>query len=146
MAKKTKPTMWEEGKTILMPKALHKKWTKALRSGKYNQGKGSLMERVYEGYGYTTNFCCLGVLCDIAGSGDIEDLGLPSPEFLMAEGVRFRNRSDKNGGNEGDGVRFRNFVDDPLLVGNKSAAAVNDSGKYDFKKIADLIDEVVQVY
>ncbi len=35
------------------------RWTWALRSGNYSQGKGLLRDR-------KGNFCCLGVLCDIA--------------------------------------------------------------------------------
>ena len=32
-------------------------WVKALRSGKYNKGKGALS--------YQGSFCCLGVLCEV---------------------------------------------------------------------------------
>jgi hypothetical protein len=44
-----------------MKKDVAKKWTEALRSGKYAQGRGSLCQ-------YAENdrsFCCLGVLCDL---------------------------------------------------------------------------------
>ena len=37
------------------------KWVEALRSGKYKQGRGQL--RLGDTY------CCLGVLCDIMGTG-----------------------------------------------------------------------------
>lgn len=42
-----------------MKKSVAKKWVKALRSGEYKQGKGRLVDR-------NDNFCCLGVLCNIA--------------------------------------------------------------------------------
>lgn len=42
-----------------MKKKIRKKWVKALKSGKYQQGKESLRSR-------TNKFCCLGVLCDLA--------------------------------------------------------------------------------
>jgi hypothetical protein len=38
------------------------KWVKALRSGKYTQGRGRLKTT-------TGRHCCLGVLCDITGEG-----------------------------------------------------------------------------
>ena len=42
-----------------LPKKFMKKWTKALRSGNYDQGTGTLLD---DGH-----FCCLGVACDIVG-------------------------------------------------------------------------------
>ncbi len=44
-----------------MEKTLKKKWLKALRSGEYEQGTGAL-HKVEE-----NTYCCLGVLCEIAG-------------------------------------------------------------------------------
>lgn len=40
-----------------MKKAIATKWVKALRSGKYKQGRGCLLD---EG-----KYCCLGVLCEV---------------------------------------------------------------------------------
>lgn len=40
-----------------MNKKIKKLWVKALRSGKYKQGKGQLRTK--------NSFCCLGVLCDL---------------------------------------------------------------------------------
>lgn len=47
-----------------MNKRLKAAWVKALRSGKYRQGKGSLKEENLSG---ETEFCCLGVLNEVAG-------------------------------------------------------------------------------
>jgi hypothetical protein len=41
-----------------MKKDIAKLWTKALRSGKYKQGKHTLRN-------HDNSFCCLGVLCDL---------------------------------------------------------------------------------
>ena len=41
-----------------MKKNIMEKWVKALRSGKYKQGKGYLNR-------YNDTFCCLGVLCEL---------------------------------------------------------------------------------
>ncbi len=45
-----------------MEKELKDKWVAALRSGEYRQGK-------YELYDRDESFCCLGVLCAVAGIG-----------------------------------------------------------------------------
>jgi hypothetical protein len=52
----------------------HRKlWVEALRSGKYTQGTGALLN---EG-----NYCCLGVACDISelGRWDDDDYVVPAP-------------------------------------------------------------------
>lgn len=42
-----------------MNKKIKEDWVKALRSGKYKQGKGELHNKE------DNTFCCLGVLCDL---------------------------------------------------------------------------------
>lgn len=59
-----------------LPKAFKAKWVAALRSGKYKQCTGSLVEKDYLTSKIT--HCCLGVACEIAGSkrNKIMDQGL----------------------------------------------------------------------
>lgn len=45
-----------------MNERVMKKWTKALRSGKYKQGRAALCVEDSKG---NKSFCCLGVLCDL---------------------------------------------------------------------------------
>lgn len=45
----------------IMDPVVKKKWLKALRSGKYEQGQECLLTRTEEG----DKFCCLGVLCNL---------------------------------------------------------------------------------
>ena len=45
-----------------MKKEIAKKWVKALRSGKYKQGKGFLKQLNKDG---EPRHCCLGVLCEL---------------------------------------------------------------------------------
>lgn len=45
-----------------MNERVMKKWTKALRSGKYKQGYAALCVEDSKG---NKSFCCLGVLCDL---------------------------------------------------------------------------------
>jgi len=48
---------------VKFTKAEIRKWVKALESGKYKQGKGQLVQTVFE----EKEYCCLGVLCDVLG-------------------------------------------------------------------------------
>ena len=55
------------------------KWLEALESGKYKQGAGNLVQ-IYSGPQLTDNvappedkYCCLGVLCEVAGLKRAED-------------------------------------------------------------------------
>lgn len=49
-----------------LPKRIKTKWLKALRSGKYKQGKGTLYDPT------TKTFCCLGVLEHVCLDGKVE--------------------------------------------------------------------------
>lgn len=80
-----------------LPKRIKDKWVKALRSGKYIQGKGELYSGEVMG---KPSCCCLGVLehvCgtpleDIKGKGFTQDLSSPkSPKHLRIED----NRGDR---------------------------------------------------
>lgn len=57
-----------------MDAELKAKWAEALESGKYKQGDGNL---IYRARRDERAFCCLGVLCDIAGTqwNEIDDAG-----------------------------------------------------------------------
>lgn len=48
-------------KEVKFPKNIKKAWIKALRSGKYKQGKGTLFFPLHKKY------CCLGVLTRVCG-------------------------------------------------------------------------------
>ena len=92
-------------------KAVLGKWAKALRSGKYAQGRGTLRNG--------DNFCCLGVLCDIvapnAWDGDgchRGEAGLPSTSVLRTAGV----------------------------TDERDFAALNDTARATFAEIADVVD------
>lgn len=79
-------------------------WVKALRSGKYEQGKSLLKNR--------NKFCCLGVACDLAGVAweDCEQPSLASSDFktvgadilykslslTVEEAERLANLNDRN--------------------------------------------------
>lgn len=104
-----------------MNKRIAKKWTKALRSGKYEQTNGKLQDH----YGY----CCLGVLCELAvKEGVIETYSggvLPEKvrgwaEIKSSEGQFFNSKN-----------RIKYLVD------------YNDNMDFSFKQIAGIIDRNV---
>jgi hypothetical protein len=59
-----------------MKREIRDRWTAALRSGEYEQGRSTLRDR-------EDRYCCLGVLCDVLGQdvpqGDYRD---PGPSCL----------------------------------------------------------------
>jgi len=114
-----------------MKKSIAKKWVKALRSGAYQQGTSQLVDE-------NDNFCCLGVLCNLAvdegigewvrGSGgwvfktegDVDDQVLPLEVRLWA----------------GMSSTAGEIKDDCLTE-------LNDTGK-SFKEIASIIEKNVE--
>lgn len=95
---------------------LKKKWTDALRSDKYRQGKYALHNRVAETH------CCLGVLADVAG---LE---------LTDDGTNVRGENGAPGGYE---------PLEELLNGHSSLTfwRMNDRDGKTFAEIADYIEE-----
>jgi hypothetical protein len=110
-----------------------KRWLAALRSGRYEQGKGFLQKG--------NQYCCLGVACDIFADrfdiskikdGDITLYNhsrqrLP-PQLIAALGLR-------------DAI---GMFSGPIQYGDcvlQALAGMNDSGKFTFAEIADFIEQ-----
>jgi hypothetical protein len=122
-----------------MKKSIAKKWVKALRSGAYQQGTYQLVDE-------NDNFCCLGVLCNLAvdegigewvrGSGgwvfktegDVDDQVLPLEVRLWAGMSSTAGRIDGNINNQ--------FELCTLVV-------LNDAGE-SFKELASIIEKNVE--
>jgi hypothetical protein len=94
----------------LTPDQLVKKWISALRSGKYKQAHGALKGR--DGY------CCLGVLCVVAGI----EIG-PDEGYLSVPVQQLAGLASEVG----------------CIKGSQSLANLNDAGK-SFAEIADIIE------
>lgn len=124
-----------------MKKSVMTKWVAALRSGKYKRGSGKLRKIV----GGVERHCCLGVLCDISpksnkkwsydegdkvygfesgGKGDFDFESLPSDIVIWA-------------GMDSDLGYFLTIADGK----SRNLADINDSGKYTFNHIADIIEK-----
>ena len=110
-----------------------KKWVKALRSGEYAQGREVLC-RAGDKHDY---FCCLGVLADIYMQevGELEIRGGRS----KGENYTYNYNPCTLPGPVRDwsGVRFEtgDFGESGSLV------TLNDSRRYGFKRIADVIEK-----
>ncbi len=119
MATKIKKEKTEYGK---LPKGFKKKWIKALRSGKFKQGIGSL--ELVNSVGEIKN-CCLGVACRLQHprkklpGGYIENIGKVNvPKILMGDST--------------------NPLVDKLTKMNDGSCA---EPKRDFNGIADFIEK-----
>jgi hypothetical protein len=96
-----------------MKQGLKKKWVAALRSGEYKQGIGEL-------YVKDNSYCCLGVLCRVAGmtNSQIEKITvideeeetnyLLSPELLKKFGLT--EKQQKGAARMNDNQRDFNYI------------------------------------
>lgn len=115
-----------------MDEKMKKKWTNALRSGEYRQGRQALKTR-------DGAFCCLGVLCDIIPDNKCDDKWKDDPRYF---GYLFRHETA-----EKDFVSSSTYlpstIADAYDVNIQNAyelAKMNDNGS-SFEEIADWIDE-----
>jgi hypothetical protein len=122
---------------------IKKRWTDALRSGEYEQGKGGLRENTY---------CCLGVLCEIAREDGIGDWD----ERSEATGYAFSCTEDSDGAHLPEevwrwaGISF--IPEDEVVNGGDPVLEISESGStlscvsandtygLSFEEIADLIE------
>lgn len=116
---------------------IKEQWVKALRSGDYKQGQNVLRNKNDE-------FCCLGVLCDLAVKEGV--IGEPSrkPGF----DYYFYNGDDDWGGTKVLTLPVMEWAglsdDNPdvrlVRLGKTSLAELNDEN-WTFQRIADVIEE-----
>lgn len=136
--------------TLKMPKAMKQAWVDALRSGKYKQGYGRMCTVLGNG---GKSFCCLGVLQQ-AVDGDVEwadgeyakyvkltaptgqiahSVPMPSPLWLEGHHVDFVTN---------DGQSFGGGL--PVQHPFWTLSQMNDFKHFNFRQIADWIDENVE--
>jgi hypothetical protein len=117
-----------------MNPVIKEKWVAALRSGEYTQGTG-VLNRLDE------EFCCLGVLCEIAlkEGVDIEKALEPMRDYeVYTYGGSVYCLPDEV--ERWSGLDQDELVPHPVDDRNTTLAAVNDS-KVSFTVIADIIEE-----
>ena len=114
-----------------MSKQLKKQWVAALRSGKYMQTTGYLKKKEEDG---KCAYCCLGVLCSVAGLrlkkkssngffGHLDEWGLPEEDGI----THVPNE-------HGERIGLPKKVQDRLM-------RMNDSRGKTFKQIATYIEK-----
>ena len=114
-------------------------WTADLRSGKYEQGFGTLRQssRTVEGeYAY----CCLGVAC-LHPDAIVLDFTLSAYNLLPPDVVSLYCLTDNCGTfviDDASSLRLPTFL--PVVGGGCSLAAMNDDGRRPFSEIADVIE------
>ena len=110
------------------------KWLEALRGGGYKQGIGHLNGE--------KGFCCLGVLTDLAVKEGVGEWappeGAPIRTFVPASGEWMECSMAYLASPVGlwSGLNRQRVYDLGLMV-------KNDSGDWDFNRIADLIEEAL---
>ena len=123
-----------------MPNELNanaQKWVDALRSGKYTQGRKALHE--------DNEFCCLGVACDLY-SKEVSGTWVKEPDgstgfYFMVNGYSSQDNlpmpvGEWLGLNTNDGF----LIPDSSPGVAQSLIELNDNFRFDFKKIADVIE------
>src|SRR5271170_1949774 len=121
---------------------LQREWVTALRSGEYAQGYGKLAPAA-------GGYCCLGVLCEILVKKGVltksKEVNNPA-SYVGSDTTRGEYRSDSYltkiaqdlvGLTTGDGEYRIN--DGPLFAGT-SLTSANDSERFSFSQIADIIE------
>ena len=99
-----------------------RKWVEALRSGKYKQTRGALRDG--------DAFCCLGVACDISGTGKWSGGAFHGSRIVMPRvvvGWLGLDDSDPE-------------LSSPLRRNKRTASEFNDESKLTFAEIADAIE------
>jgi len=115
-----------------MNPAVKAKWLAALRSGKYKQGTGTLRDEF-------DNFCCLGVLCDVAvKSGLAIDV---KPPRETCDPWAYEGEAWYRPPQVMDWAGLINH--DPKIAdeGHEHLSALNDDAEMNFLEIADVIEE-----
>ena len=131
---------------IRMPQAVKERWINALRSGKYKQGQGSLLD---EAGGY----CCLGVLVKelegelhkLKDGDDVRYERMPSMEFLAKHGIepsRHVTFLDFDDVKYADPICFEIVTDDM----DATLPKLNDDWHYNFVEISNIIEDQVEGY
>ena len=123
-----------------MNKEIKARWVEALRSGNYEQGLHNLRRG--------SEFCCLGVLCDIV-KDDVNCDWLPKEDnfgtfYKFAESDEILPELVAiHAGLKGCSPEVQVTVKcgNEEAVGSQALTNLNDSGEYSFERLADLIEE-----
>jgi hypothetical protein len=129
-----------------------KKWIKALRSGKFKQGRGTLKQYNSK---RQAQHCCLGVLCDLYNQDMKKNKKKTLLEKVYHNDYYFSNGYSRFAGKKwylpknvmkwaglknSLGKFYIEDFDNDLYLGENSLADLNDTGKK-FKTISNIIEK-----
>jgi hypothetical protein len=107
------------------------KWVAALRSGAYRQGRGLLRSS-------TDEYCCLGVLCELAVADGIID----SPKVQARGGSAYLYGQQREiGFLPNEVIEWAGLTNGNPIIGSLSATNWNDNRNAPFLEIARLVEE-----
>ena len=121
-----------------LPKKFKEAWIKALKSGNYVQGAGSLMDNT-DNPSSTPTYCCLGVACSVAGVPEEYITGEWIKTDYSFEMDRYSEVPEILHG-ESDG----NELVEALSCMNDTHTADTTEHKFSFEDIADWIDDNIK--
>lgn len=107
-----------------MKQEVKKAWTKALRSGEYEQGYFRLRNPE------TNSYCCLGVLCDVL-ENQFPSIIEKTPEWRDYKSLPWIIKANLDILSKGDNDRISQLM------------AMNDSQTVSFETIADVIEAIL---
>src|SRR5687767_2414328 len=120
-------------------------WINALRSGNYRQGKNALARSTAEG----TEYCCMGVACEIAPFEDIKGLFTTNLLFLYDNEnmvMPLRVRQWLFGKQEvvlGNPYITSMDVEHEFFDNESSLAELKDAHGWTFDEIAEVIEQAI---
>jgi len=124
-----------------MNKAKAMKWVKALRSGKYKQGREVLLKTQNDSLdGKVVGHCCLGVLAEINGFGREKLCGLDLLNIEMQEVCGLTSESGEPLNNDDGDPQKVNVRHAKMDMEFDSLAEANDHG-VSFRTIATWIEK-----
>ena len=126
-----------------MKKNVMELWVKALRSGEYKQGIGTLRKASTKSA--SDEYCCLGVLCDISKRGAWNPPGMTGVREYLVGGDRIgglvpykvRDWAEMKSSN---GTRSGEYAP-PLYQLNDSKGGPSGGRNHTFQEIADIIEK-----
>ena len=139
-----------------MKQNIMRKWIKALRSGKFKQGTGTLKQ--YDSKGQAQH-CCLGVLCELYNDTMRKSKKKTLPEKVYDNDSGFSHGYCRFGGKKEDlpkevidwagmdnsmGRFYADYYDNNVFRGENSLADLNDTGRK-FKTISNIIEKYWEV-
>lgn len=117
-------------KEVKFPKSIKKAWIKALRSGKYKQGKSRLF------HNSTKKYCCLGVLARVCDIRTDSRLLIDNSDITTIDLKRYRLSEEKLKKFKAvhNYFKLNRPIQSRLMV-------MNDDENHNFNEIANYIDK-----